>query len=104
MQASEVCDIELGARNLMKRLFLILLTGLISTAVWAQNWRYDEENELYFNCELIASLKADFGEEDILKFADDDLMTLTDFFDWSFSTCAEMDRGGRGRGVRRHGG
>ncbi|MCY3779223.1 MAG: hypothetical protein OXG78_02850 [Chloroflexi bacterium] len=76
----------------MKRLFLALLMALISTmAVWAQDWRYDEENELYFNCALIAGLKADFGEEDILKFADDDRMTVAEFFDWSFETCAEMD-------------
>ena len=79
----------------MKRLFLILLIGLISTVVvWAQDWQFDEENEIYYNCELIVRLKADFGEENIMKFPDDDLMTLTYFFDRVFSTCAEMDRGG----------
>lgn len=76
---------------MMKRLFLMILMGLVAAAVvWAQDWRYDEENELYFNCELIANLKADFGEEDIVQFADDERMTLTAFFDWSFTTCAAM--------------
>ena len=84
-----------GAPNLIKRLILILLLGLISTAVvWAQDWRYDEENELYFDCALIASLRADFGEETILKFANDDQMTMAEFFDGSFPACAEMDKGG----------
>ena len=79
----------------MQRLILILMMGLVSAAgVWAQDWRYDEENDLYYNCALIARLKADFGEEDIMKFPDDDLMTLNYFFDRVFATCAEKDWGG----------
>ena len=78
----------------MRRLILILLIGLVSAAaVWAQDWRYDEENELYYDCALIARLKADFGEAHIMKFPDDDLMTLNYFFDRVFSICAEMNRG-----------
>lgn len=76
----------------MNRLIIMLLMAMFSSmVVWAQDWQYDEENELYFNCELIASLKADFGELSILKFADDDHMTVAEFFDWSFEVCAEMD-------------
>ena len=71
-------------------LVLLALTGVIS----AQDWRYDEENELYFNCALMSELKADFGGESIVKFADGELFALADFLDWSFAVCAEMHEGG----------
>jgi len=75
----------------MKRLLLVLTLALIVTAVVAaQDWRYDEENRLYFNCGLVASLKADFGDEAILKFADGDLFTVAEFLDWSLEACAKI--------------
>ena len=74
----------------MKRLHLILWIGLISAAAGAQDWRFDKEDESYFNCALIASLKADFGAEPMLRFADGDTFTVDDFFDGSYPACAEM--------------
>ncbi len=74
----------------MKRLILLLMMALFSALlVRAQDWQYDEENELYFNCALIADLKADFGETSIVKFADDDQMSVAEIFDWSFEVCAQ---------------
>ena len=74
----------------MKRLLLILCVGLISTAAGAQDWRYDDHHGIHLNCALIARLKADFGEEAILRFADGDTFTVADFFDGTYAACAEM--------------
>ena len=70
---------------------VLVLLLMAVCAVSAQDWRYDEESELHVNCALVASLKMEFGEEAILKFADDELYTVADLLDGTFAACAEMD-------------
>ena len=79
----------------MKRLIFVAMICLAALgAVSAQEWQYDEENEIYYNCSLVARLNADFGEENIMKFPDGDLMTWHYFADRVFSACADVNRGG----------
>ncbi len=79
----------------MKKLIALALISLAALgALSAQEWQYDEENEIYYNCSLVARMKADFGEENIMKFPDGDLMTWHYFADRVFSTCADFNRGG----------
>ena len=59
---------------------------------WAQDWQYDEENDIHHNCELIAKVKEEYGDEQLIKFSDDDHMTLAFFFDRILSTCTETSQ------------
>lgn len=78
----------------MRRLILVFLVGLTAvTSLTAQEWQYDEDNEVYQNCALIDGLKAAYGDENIMKFADGDVMTVAFFLDRVFVLCAEWNRG-----------
>ena len=75
----------------MHRLILIVLLALYSGAIiGAQDWQYDDEHELYFNCALIARLNAEFGEQTIIRVAEDDQMTLEAFFETFMTNCADL--------------
>lgn len=81
----------------MKRLILILMMALFSAVMMrAQDWQYDEAHNLFFNCGLIARLKTDFGERNIIRFSDDDQMTLKAFLDQFMSGCADQGIGDAG--------
>lgn len=78
----------------MKRLILIMLMALFSGAmIGAQDWQYDHQHELYFNCALIARLNAEFGEQTIIRLADESQMTLEAFFETILTNCADPDSG-----------
>ena len=78
----------------MSKLFAALIVVfLVGSAVAAQDWAYDEANEIYQNCELIDLLKAEHGEVDVMKFADGDTMNLAFLLDRVFAACAEWNRG-----------
>ena len=78
----------------MRWYILVFLVGLVAIAsVTAQDWQYDEDNEVYQNCALIDVLKEAYGDETIMKFADGDQMTVAFFLDRVFALCAEWNRG-----------
>lgn len=71
----------------------VLILTLLAAPLLAQDWQYDEANEIYQNCELIDLLKETHGEADVMKFADGDTMSLAFFLDRIFGACAEWNRG-----------
>lgn len=71
----------------------ILICLLLAAPAVAQDWQYNEDHEVYHNCELIDLLNEEYGEVDIMKFADGDTMNLALFLDRVFSSCAEWNRG-----------
>lgn len=71
----------------------ILFVTMLAAPLLAQDWTYDEDNEIYQNCELIDLLKATHGQVDVMKFADGDTMSLAFFLDRVFGACAEWNRG-----------
>ena len=78
----------------MYKLFSTLIViCLAAGALAAQDWTYDENNEIYQNCELIDLLKESHGEVEVMKFPDGDTMNLAFFLDRVFTVCAEWNRG-----------
>ena len=71
----------------------VLVLILLAAPLLAQDWAYDEANEIYQNCELIDVLKETYGEVEVMKFADGNTMSLAFFLDRVFGACAEWNRG-----------
>ena len=78
----------------MNKLFAaLMIVSLAASAAAAQDWAYDEDNEVYQNCDLIDALKEEHGEAAIMKFADGDSMNLAFFLDRVFGACVAWNRG-----------
>lgn len=67
---------------------------MVTSAALAQDWQYDEDSGAHHNCQLIAEVRAEYGDEELIAFSDDERLTLAYYFDRVFSTCAKMDSGG----------
>ena len=76
-----------------KLLASLMILFLVAGAVAAQDWTYDEANEIYQNCQLIDLLKETHGEAEVMKFPDGNIMNLAFFLDRVFTACAEWNRG-----------
>ena len=77
-----------------KLLASLMILFLVAGAVAAQDWTYDEANEIYQNCQLIDLLKEAHGEAEVMRFPDGDTMSLAFFLDRDLlGVCAEWNRG-----------
>lgn len=73
-------------------LIVALMCLLLTKPVSAQDWQYDEDNDLYHNCDLVASVKEAFGADNLMRFPDGNYMTMAYFLDRVFASCAVMNR------------
>lgn len=71
----------------------LLVVAVFTAPLLAQDWAYDETNEIHQNCELIDLLKAAHGDTAIMRFADGNTMNLAYFLDRIFGACTEWNRG-----------
>lgn len=76
----------------MKKLIAVAMICVAALGVVsAQEWQYDEENDLNYNCELISTLKDEAGAESLIRTEEGEQQSLAGFLDYVFPVCTRSD-------------
>ena len=74
----------------MKRLLLaVMMAALVMGAASAQDWRDDDDSNTRYNCDLIDTLAAEYGNEHLLQMSEDKFASLSEFLELLFPACSE---------------
>ena len=74
----------------MKRLLLaVMMAALVMGAASAQDWRDDDDSNTRYNCDLIDTLAAEYGNEHLLQMSENKFASLSDFLEILFPACSE---------------